>query len=67
MEWTWSMHYIGLSTYHFIPYYAIAMHKHTHTCILKPFEDNELIGLKVNIAQFFLKCALICIWVQAGL
>ena len=48
------MHYVGLSTYQFIPYYAIAIHKHTHTHILKPFEDSELMGLKVNLAQFFL-------------
>ena len=49
-EWTWSMHYIGISTYQFIPYYASVIHKHTHTCILKPFEDSELTGLKVDIA-----------------
>ena len=29
-EWTWSMHYVGISTYQFIPYYASAVHKHTH-------------------------------------
>ena len=32
------MHYAGISTYQFIPYYASAIHRHTHTCILKPFE-----------------------------
>ena len=25
---------------------------HTHTRILKPFEDSELMGLKVDIAEF---------------
>ena len=44
------MHYIGISTYQFIPYYASAIHKHTHTCILKPFEDSEPSGLNVDIA-----------------
>ena len=29
-EWTWSMHYVGIPPYHFIPYYASAIHKHTH-------------------------------------
>ena len=53
MEWTWSVHYIGISTYQFIPYYAIAVHKHSHTRILKPFEDSEPLGLKVKIASFF--------------
>ena len=28
-----------------------AIHKHTHTRILKPFEDSEPAGLKVDIAQ----------------
>ena len=32
-----------------------SVHKHTHTCILKPFEDSELTGLKVDIA-----CKLAC-------
>ena len=50
MEWTWSMHYVGTSTYQFIPYYASAIHKPTHTHILKPFEDSEPMGLKVDIA-----------------
>ena len=49
-EWTWSMHYIGISTYQFIPYYASAIHKPMHTCILKPFEDSEPMGQKVHIA-----------------
>ena len=35
----------------FIPYYAGAIHKHTHTHILKPFEDSEPTGLKVDIAS----------------
>ena len=30
VEWTWSTHYVGISTYQFVPYYASAMHKHTH-------------------------------------
>ena len=36
----------------FIPYYASATHKctHTYTRILKPFEDSEVMGLKVDIA-----------------
>ena len=29
-EWTWSTQYIGISTYQFIPYYASAIHAHTH-------------------------------------
>ena len=33
------------------PYYASAIHKHTHTRILKPFEDSEPTGLKVDIAE----------------
>ena len=48
-EWTWSMQYIGIPTYQFIPHYASAIHKHTR--ILKPFEDSELTGLKVDTAQ----------------
>ena len=47
------MHYVGISTYQFSPYYAGAIHKHTHTRILKPFEDSEPTGLEVNIAAFF--------------
>ena len=42
------MHYVGISTYQFIPYYASAIHKHTHIRILKPFEDCESTGLKVD-------------------
>ena len=45
------MHYVGISTYQFIPYYASAIHKHTHTCILKPFGDSEPTGLKVDTAM----------------
>ena len=26
-------------------------HTSTHTCILKPFEDSKLMGLKVDIAN----------------
>ena len=44
------MQYVGISTYQFIPYYASAIHAHTHTRILKPFEDSEPTGLKVDIA-----------------
>ena len=36
--------------YEFILYYASAIHKHTHAHILKPFEDSEPTGLKVDIA-----------------
>ena len=43
------MYYVGISTYQFIPYYASVIH--THTRILKPFEDSEPTGLKVDIAQ----------------
>ena len=46
-----SMHYVGISTYQLISYYASAIHKHTHTRTLKPFEDSEPTGLKVNTAQ----------------
>ena len=45
------MHYAGISTYQFIPYYASAIRRHTHTCILKPFEDSVPMGLKVDIAR----------------
>ena len=45
------MHYVGISTYQFIPYYASAIHKHMHTRILKPFEDSLPTGLKVDIAK----------------
>ena len=45
------MHYVGMSTYQFIPYYASAIHKHMHTRIFKPFEDSEPTGLKVDIAD----------------
>ena len=45
------MHYVGISTYQFIPYYAIAIHAHTHTRILKAFEDSEPTGLKVETAD----------------
>ena len=31
--------------------YASVMHKHSHTRILKPFEDSEQTGLKVDIAH----------------
>ena len=47
------MHYVGISTYEFIPYYASAIHKYTHTCIHKPFEDSEPTGLKVDVAGRF--------------
>ena len=50
VEWTWNMHYLGLSTYEFIPYYASA------TCILKPFEDSEPTGLKVDTAGSATNC-----------
>ena len=48
-EWTWSIQYIGISTYQFILYHASAIYKHMH--ILKPFEDSEPMGLKVDIAS----------------
>ena len=49
------MHYDGISTYHFIPHHACATQKHTLTRILKPFEDSEPTGLKVDIAIAALK------------
>ena len=30
-----------------------AIHKHTHTRILKPFEDSEPTGLKVDIVKYY--------------
>ena len=45
------MHYVDISTYQFILYYASAIHKLTHTRILKPSEDSERTGLKVDIAM----------------
>ena len=47
------MQYVGISTYQFIPYYASAIHKYTHTRIVKPFEDGDPTGLKVDIAEFY--------------
>ena len=44
------MQYVGISTCQFIPCYAGAIHKHPHTRILKPFEDSEPTGLKVDTA-----------------
>ena len=41
----WRIH---ISHYHFIPYHASAIHN-TGTRILKPFEDSELTGLKVDV------------------
>ena len=46
------MHNVGIST-EFIPYCASAIHKHTHKRILKPFEDSEPTGLKVDTDIFF--------------
>ena len=51
MDWTWSMHYAGISTYQFIPYYVSAIHRHTHTRIHKPFEGSLPTGLKVDSSQ----------------
>ena len=45
------MHYVGKSICQFIPYYASAVHKHVHTRILKPFENSEPTGLKVDVAE----------------
>ncbi len=45
------MHYVGISTYKFIPHYASAIQKQTHTPILKPSEDSEPTGLKADIAN----------------
>ena len=35
----------------FILYYTSAIHKHTHTRILKPFEDSEPTRLIADIAR----------------
>ena len=44
----------GMSVYTTLAYPPISsfrtIHKHAHTRILKPFEDSELTGLKVDIA-----------------
>ena len=40
------MHYVGISTYGFIPYYAI-VYRQTHASV----EDTEPTGLKVDIAK----------------
>ena len=45
------MYYVGISTYHFLPYYISAIHNHMLVHILKPFEDSKLMGLKVDTAQ----------------
>ena len=59
------MQYVGISTYQFIPYYASTIHTHTHTRILKPFEDSEPTGLKVDIACF--SSFFFLTWNRAGL
>ena len=41
--------YARLAYPHISSFHAI--HKHTHTRILKPFEDSEPTGLKVDIAN----------------
>ena len=46
-----NLRYVGISTYQFIPCYAIALHKHTDTRILKLFEDSEPTGLEVETAD----------------
>ena len=57
MEWTWSMHYVDISTY--ILLYQLSVYSilklcqygtQVHTGILKPFEDNEPTGLKEDSA-----------------
>ena len=40
------LHYVGISTYQFIPCYASVIHK--HSCILKPSENSKPTGLKVD-------------------
>ena len=45
-ELTLSMHYVGTSTWQFIPYYASV-----YTRFLIPVEDSEPTGLKVDIAK----------------
>ena len=53
-EWTWSMHYVGISTYEFSFRTMPASAIHTNTRILKPFEDNEPTGLEVDITKSLL-------------
>ena len=36
---------------HSVPCQCYNLHRHTHTHILKPFENSEPIGLKVDIAR----------------
>ena len=45
------MQHVGISTYQFILCYASTIHKHMCTRILRPFEDSEPTGLKVDIAK----------------
>ena len=40
--------YPHMSSFHVMP---VLTHKHTHTRILKPFDDSEPTGLKVDIAD----------------
>ena len=42
------MHYIGISTYQFIPYYASAIPKHTY---IHPQTISEPVGLKVDTTE----------------
>ena len=42
--------HITLSVHSVLTPDPVDTHKHMHTCILKPFEDSEPMGLKVDIA-----------------
>ena len=39
-EWTWNMHYLGISTYQFIPYYASATSTCTHPQTIWGWQTN---------------------------
>ena len=43
--------YPRISSFRTLP--VLYMDTHTHTCILKPFEDSKLTGLKVDIAHIY--------------
>ena len=51
--------------YQFIPYCASATHAHTHTRILRPFEDSDPTGIKVDIAPFT-KIHSLFLWSSVG-
>ena len=66
-EWTWSMHYIGISTYQLILYYASAVHKHTHPSTIWGLWTDRLkvdifvVSSSLSLASFCLKPFLLCL------